>query len=225
MEFRVFEEHHQVLKAWAEYRRSRENAPAALTLDHHTDTLPAFGRTAADETERQKWIAETDFNLSHSVAGAIKKLRHDEHLDLALRSGMISRSIVIAHFDNPGCANEHIQVVSPVWQDLTVLLNDPQRFHPLAASVLEDGFLAPLLEKAHFVPEENPGFILDIDMDYALNSKVFSPAGSTIFHRLLHHAGLVTISREDIWMKLLRTEPDWDFERAFAALQKFCTGF
>ena len=195
---------------------------AALTLDHHTDTLPAFGRAAADEETRQKWIAGVDFRKAQTVTEALRVLRHDEHLDLALRSGMISRSVVIAHYDNPGCANDKIQVVAPDWPELTLLLNDPDRFRPLASAVLEDAFLAPLLEKAAFVPEENSGFILDIDMDYALANDVFSPEKSTVFQRLLRCAGLITISREEVWLRLLRIDPDWDFSKAEAAFRRLC---
>ena len=211
------DQHHHVLEAWAAYRRELSFAPAALTLDHHTDTLPAFGRTAADEADRQKRITATDYRNPETVTAALTALRHDEHLDLALLSGMISRSIVIAHYDNPGCANRNIQVVAPEWPELTELLNSPEKFRPLASSVLEDDFLEPLLEQAAFVPEENPGFILDIDLDYALTNEVFSPQKSTVFRRLLQHAGLVTLSREDIWLKLLRVDADWDADKALNA--------
>ncbi|MBQ9775147.1 MAG: UPF0489 family protein [Lentisphaeria bacterium] len=218
---KIVEQHHQVLEFWAAYRRQLDHAPAALTLDHHTDTLPAFGRAAADEETRQKWIAGVDFRKAQTVTEALRVLRHDEHLDLALRSGMISRSVVIAHYDNPGCANDKIQVVAPDWPDLTELLNAPERFRPLASSVLEDCFLEPLLCKADFVPEENPGFILDIDMDYVLTGDVFLPERASVFRRLLRLAGLITVSREDIWLRLLRIDPDWDFNKAEAALRRF----
>lgn len=222
MKIQTVDQHHQVLEFWAAYRRERGNAPAALTFDHHTDTLPAFGRAAADETERQKRIAGVDFRDPGTVTAALADLRHDEHLDLALRSDMISRSIVVAHYDNPGCANENIRVVAPEWPDLTELLNAPEKFRPLAASVFTDEFLMPLLEKADFVPEEQAGFILDIDMDYALTPEVFSPQNGTLFRRLLANAGLITISREEIWMRLLRVDPEWDFAKAEAAFTVFC---
>ena len=83
--------------------------------------------------------------------------------------------------------------------------------------MLEDDFLGPLLEQAAFAPEENPGFILDIDLDYALTNEVFSPKKSTVFRRLLQHAGLVTLSREDVWLKLLRVDTNWDADKALNA--------
>ena len=71
MKIQTVDQHHQVLEFWAAYRRERGNAPAALTFDHHTDTLPAFGRAAADETERQKRIAGVDFRDPGTVTAAL----------------------------------------------------------------------------------------------------------------------------------------------------------
>ena len=213
----IVDQHHQVLTAWAEYRLTADFAPAVLTLDHHTDTLPAFGRAAADENDRQKRISSVDFRRPETITAALNDLRHDEHLDLALRCGIISRSVVVAHYDNPGCSNEKIQVAAPDWPPLTDLLNQQERFRPLASTVLEDEFLAPLLKKANFIPEDNPGFILDIDLDYILTSEAFSLRNGTVLHRLLQHAGLITLSREDIWLRLLRLDADWDADKALKA--------
>ena len=114
--------HHQVLTAWASYRSTLAEAPAVVTFDHHTDTLPAFGRAAADEAERRKWIAAVDFREPAAVKAAISRLCHDEHLDLAVKAGIASRSIVVAHADHPGCADSRIQVTADAsWPDLNLL--------------------------------------------------------------------------------------------------------
>ena len=89
--------HHEVLRAWCRHRREVEFPPVAVTFDHHTDTLPAFSRAASSEAERESWITEFDWRSDVSVETALQRLRHDEHLDLALRGGVISGSIVIAH--------------------------------------------------------------------------------------------------------------------------------
>ena len=46
------ENHHEVILAWAEERKKLETLPSILTLDHHTDTLPAF--THATEKDGNK---------------------------------------------------------------------------------------------------------------------------------------------------------------------------
>lgn len=203
---RVVAEHHQALAEWARYRRELNSAPALLTFDHHTDTLPAFGRAAADEAERRWLVAAFDFRSDASIAEALLRLRHDEHIDLALRGGVVSRSVIIAHADHPGCANEKIRVVCDrSWPELQELLNDPARFGPLAGEVFESGFLRERLSEAEFEPE--PGFIFDLDLDYLLVSRALEPADGAVLGGLLRRAGLVTVSLEADWVRLLRAEP------------------
>ena len=71
----VVEEHHQVLPFWAA-TAGNGTLDFILTLDHHTDVLPAFSRM---ETK-----PEIDRNNPEK---AILQLRHDEHIDWALRAG------------------------------------------------------------------------------------------------------------------------------------------
>ncbi|MBQ8755405.1 MAG: hypothetical protein IJZ19_10270 [Lentisphaeria bacterium] len=42
-----------------------------------------------------------------------------------------------------------------------------------------------------------------------------------VLRRLLRFAGLITVSLEDIWLRLLRIAPDWDFGKAEATLRRF----
>ena len=205
---RIVDEHHEALAEWSRYRRTLPSPPSLLTFDHHTDTLPAFGRAAADEAERRKWIAAVDFREPAAVKAAISRLCHDEHLDLAVKAGIASRSIVVAHADHPGCADSRIQVTADAsWPDLNLLLNDPDRFRPLADRVFEEEWLAARLAAAGFVPEEHPGFIFDLDLDYVLTEKALRPDRPGLLRRLLANAGLITLSREDDWLRLLRIDP------------------
>ena len=48
------------------------------------------------------------------------------------------------------------------------------------------------------------------------------PYSQFVLRRLLRLAGLITVSREDIWMRLLRVDPDWDFSKAEAAFRRLC---
>ena len=203
---RVVEEHHHALAEWARYRRGCAEAPALLTFDHHTDTLPAFGRFAADEAERRRLAAAFDYRDDASVEAALARLRHDEHIDLALRGGVVSRAVIIAHADHPGCANEKIRVACDrSWPDMQSLLNDPARFEPLARRVFESDFLAARLAEAEFTPE--PGFLFDLDLDYLLTAEALNPKDGRLLRHLLNTAGLVTISLERDWVRLLRLSP------------------
>lgn len=182
-------------------------APAVLTFDHHTDTLSAFGRFASEETERLRLVEAFDFTDDASVECAVARLRHDEHIDLALRGGVVSRAVIIAHADRPGCANENIQVVfDRAWPEMQELLNDSARFEPLACRVFESDFLAHRLFEAGFLPE--PGFIFDLDLDYLLTLEALTPNDDRLLRELLNMAGLITVSMERDWVRLLRLSPE-----------------
>lgn len=207
MQYEIFNLHHQVLTAWSKYRTTLAAPPVVVTFDHHTDTLPAFSRGSANERERLEWIAAVDFRKLATIRSAISRLSHDEHLDLAVKSGIVSQSIVVAHCDNPGCADPRIQVVTDTsWPDMNFLLNHAECFRPLADQVFEEEWLEARFKSAGFVPEEHPGFIFDLDLDYILTDKALHPDHPDLLHRLLANAGLITISRENDWLSLLRID-------------------
>ena len=216
---RVVASHHEALAEWARYRRALDSAPELLTFDHHTDTLPAFGRAAADEAERLRFVESFDYRSDASVAGAIALLRHDEQIDLALRGDVVSRSVIVAHADHPGCANERIRVVCDrSWPELQTLLNDPEQFRPLAEGVFESAFLRARFEEAQFVP--HAGFIFDLDLDYLLVERALTPDDGELLDELLRLAGLVTVSLEADWVRLLRIDPGVSAESLLATFRK-----
>ncbi len=204
----VFDLHHQVIFAWAEYRRTLKSAPLVLTLDHHADTLPAFGRLATNEFIRKQWIQDTDFRRKDTLDTAIDRLHHDEHLDFALETGIISQSLVISHSSRFATTNSRIIVTSDnSWPDINLLLNDADRFRPLADQVFEEEWLHARLSELSFDPELDPGFILDLDLDYVLTEKALRPNRPRLLRKLIRYCGLVTISRETDWLRLLRLDP------------------
>ena len=216
---RVVEEHHHALAEWARYRRGCAEAPALLTFDHHTDTLPAFGRFTADEAERRRLIAAFDYRDDASVEAALARLRHDEHIDLALRGGVVSRAVIIAHAVHPGCANEKIRVTCDrSWPDMQSLLNDPACFEPLARRVFESDFLEARLAEAGFTPE--PGFLFDLDLDYLLTPEALKPKDDRLLRHLLDTAGLVTVSLERDWVRLLRLSPSLTSDHLLSLFQE-----
>lgn len=87
--------HHHVLKEWYRYR---EYGMQLLSFDYHTDFRGAFcgksGRTYPDERTALYMRKHIPCN---DVCGAIKDLENDEHIDFAIRSGIIKRSYVFSH--------------------------------------------------------------------------------------------------------------------------------
>lgn len=103
----VVQKHQEVLVAWADIRRGLDSAPLLFTLDHHTDTHKAFlchAVNVLDDDEPQELervvhelVADVDFMRPETVLRAVEKLRHDEHIDAAIRCGLISTAFVLSH--------------------------------------------------------------------------------------------------------------------------------
>lgn len=104
----VFNDHHTALLAWAKERRKMQQAPYLITLDSHTDTRPAFTAhicrqeghdTSESELEElsRELCRQIDFADEQSVEDAVRRLRHDEHIDCAVKSGILNSAFVIAY--------------------------------------------------------------------------------------------------------------------------------
>ena len=179
--------HHQVLEAWEEFHKSCTVAPQVLSLDFHTDTLDCRRR---------------NISLPGSAAEAVKVLHHDEHFDWALRSRIISQAVIVA-LSPCAVPPEHpdLKVINhPDTPDMQTLLNFPENSRPFLQSVLSDRFLAPLL------PENFPEtpYILDIDCDFILCADALKSSDLSLLRTLACHAGLITLSEENDWVKILK---------------------
>jgi hypothetical protein len=112
----IFEDHATAYYVWAKLSATANVKPYLITLDHHTDTLSAFNRAAYDKfpNDREKARAYeiqllNQINISdeQSIIDATDSLRHDEHIDAAIKSGVISHSFSLQLSDSSGTsANE-----------------------------------------------------------------------------------------------------------------------
>jgi hypothetical protein len=184
---RIFDYHHQVLEAWEECFREKGIAPRVLSLDFHTDVLNSARRGIGFPTGAKE---------------AVEVLHHDEHFDWALRAGVISKAVIIA-LSPCAVAPEHPALEvrrSGSLPEMEVILNEPEKFRDFAENVLDDRFLEPLLSDGF--PSEP--YILDIDCDYLLCRKALEPAESSLFDHLAENAQLITLCRENEWVKILK---------------------
>ncbi len=105
----LFEDHATALAAWSDYRRKTSNAPNLITLDCHTDTHTAFTgfiyyrsgeATLPDNIDEQSdtLCREIDYREIGNVDNATSKLRNDEHIDAAIKAGVINAAFVISYF-------------------------------------------------------------------------------------------------------------------------------
>lgn len=190
----IFALHHHALSAWARCRRNLPVAPVLLSLDFHTDVLCCARRGVP--------LPETgDFADDALVAEAVRTLRHDEHIDWAVRSGTIARAVVVSMM--PG-SPEHPAIEvrrAPSLPPTEVMLNSPETFRSTAEMLLDDDFLSPLL--ADGFPGETP-CILDIDCDYLLCDAALRPKKSSLIRRLARRAEAITLSLEEEWVKILK---------------------
>ena len=187
--FHIHELHHHVLKSWAEMKNS---LPQVISFDHHTDILPAFLRYA----EAESYPADAGSDIQRDIA----LLRHDEHFDYAIKYNIISSAAIISH--TPCCTVpcEKLQVLydGDFTEDEPLNSEKYCRYFDMA---LEDDFLEKYLP---FMPEKN--YILDIDCDYFKTEKSLRPVKADIFRSLMKNADMITISREDDWVRLLTFE-------------------
>lgn len=180
--------HHHVLEMWAELRRSLPEPPRVISLDFHTDTLSANRRNIA--------ISPGAWQNPGDLQQALLQLHHDEHFDWALRTGLISRADIIAISPQNGEYGHPAMEVHPLSPELTpdTVLQTPEAIRHLADTALE------LLPE---IPVTEP-YILDVDCDFFLTAQACRIRPGSRFAEWVRHAALITLSREDDWVKLLR---------------------
>ena len=187
----LVEDHHHALLPWREIRRSLGVAPHVLTLDHHTDTLPAF--THYNE------VNGGCHPIHVPVEEALKELRHDEHFDFAVRNGLIRSATIFSHVNFAIDVNPALTIVhDPPVDEL------PETLAEYYAMVLESDFLTQNLKQAPLPPDVP--YILDIDLDCFKGERSVMPEDPTVFRELVRNAAAVTICRERDWVRLLNLD-------------------
>lgn len=187
----LVEDHHHALFPWREICRKLGMPPHVLTLDHHTDTLPAF--THWNE------VNGGQHPIHISVENALSDLRHDEHFDFAVRKGIIRSATIFSHVNFAVDVNPALTIVHepPINETLTTL-------EDYYARILEADFLCHNLEQAP-LPAGIP-YILDIDLDCFKGTRSITPKDPTVFRELVRNAAAITICRERDWVRLLNLD-------------------
>lgn len=115
----IFENHATAFYVWATNYPLNGSKPYLITLDHHTDTLLAFCRFAYNSCEgetdkaitlQQQLLKDIDLSDCNSISSAVDKLKHDEHIDAAIKTGIISHSFSLQLMEPTGTlSNEEIE--------------------------------------------------------------------------------------------------------------------
>ena len=189
----VSDYHHEVLELWSKIKRDMPDTPlSSVTLDHHTDVVAAY---RLNET-----VPSGGWKSEEIVKDAVSRLKHDEHIDWAIKSGLLDQAFVIAHVNETPPADSRIRVLHDSrFPDELTQLNEPEKFYPMASKILDDDFLIPLLGD---IPQGK--YILDIDCDNFLCSKALFPENKTLWTKLIKNACAITISKESDYVKILK---------------------
>lgn len=119
----IFEEHHHALYPWALIKREKPNEEINLfSFDYHTDTHDPFLAFVCDGhsinyDKMQKLISSIDYRDDRSILGAIKKLKHDEHICTATKCGILKHAFIIAQNQNGDSpqSNEEKKRMDNLW--------------------------------------------------------------------------------------------------------------
>lgn len=118
----IFEKHNFALIPWAQIAAETPEPVRLLTLDYHTDTRPAFVGYACKQFPGFRIPAPSEWEpIAAAEVAAIRRadietvelaasrLRYDEHIDAAVRAGILDVAFVVAYQDNEAIrSNEQI---------------------------------------------------------------------------------------------------------------------
>jgi hypothetical protein len=207
----VVESHHHVLPHWAKYRSRLQRAPILLTLDHHTDTSPAFRKHLSNYTkgsveflnQQNELLSTMNFKNLTSVENAVQKLAHDEHITAALKADIISGAFVIAQnaidTDRNTFAEHKICCFSALRETSRNAFESYEQDRLLEADFLQNAFkhfckVSPFFSSTDIFLKQD--YILDIDLDYLNTFKVVEPKDASFIKEIANHAGLITVAKE-----------------------------
>ena len=243
----IVEKHHQALIPWGIERQTAEQPPVLITFDYHTDTRPAFlhyAFQASGEDEQKAAIlrhamASTTNYTSDKLIAYVAKLRNDEHIDCAIKTGIIKDAFV---FSFEGDTTWSIQE-RKYWEDdspqgvirraKTPPPAPPYTFEEPANKifiiktggvgiesanrVINADFLAnkfasamPMAVCAGINNLLEYPFILDIDLDCFTTKKSICPDNVSFFHLLIRKSQFITIAEEPDFVIRHRIEADID---------------
>lgn len=232
-------DHHKALAAWAIERRKLPSAPYLLTIDHHTDTDEAFrshvcmsayeDNSVDEDALATELVAAIDWSIDESVAEAIGKLRHDEHIHAATKSGTLNASFSIQLSDQGGYIKPNEDGIYVVPHKCAIgcqkkVYDDECMVHH-ALEIIESPYLDDQLRRIDEITQklslpniESLPYILDIDLDAFHSIKAANPDDASTFRRLIRGALAITIATEPEWV-----EEVWEDEHNEASSDQLLT--
>ncbi|MDY0051008.1 MAG: UPF0489 family protein [Aliarcobacter sp.] len=202
----IVENHHEVLEAWEIYKNQNFNV---ITLDTHTDTKLCFENYCYHNTTTSNILIYNYNNNYIDIKDIITKLKNDEHIDFAVKSGIVNKVFVISYNTSYNMSNTNIFSEEPTnynnqpiieYDNFTTLTCEDSYIHSrtiaLTPKVLNDATnYFSSLDKNYANK-----YILDIDLDYICTMYAFDEDLSE-FKNLIKNAEIITIAKESSFVK------------------------
>ena len=221
----IVHSHNQVLEAWEQHPGRN-----IFSLDYHTDTKEAFGSYSywradseakagrcEDPELRKRELQDEKIRAylegTTTIRSINDNLKHDEHIDFAVRTDMIGTAFILATNSNVSSSNPHVFIADGrreyegqrIIEYSSPCLPDSPNLR--ADSVIEDEFLSDAVATAEsFHPLFFNDFILDIDCDYFNTVKSLRPENSQLFKKLIRKAAFITIALEPECVRICRLD-------------------
>ncbi len=203
--------HHHVIKEWVRYK---ETGAHLLSFDYHTDFHEAFLRTSWDSVSCS--CGNRDVYLRkhipcRDVDAAIEDLWNDEHIDFALKCGMIEKAFVFSHncssfrdgrvLDVPNrrkqIAQARIFSFCEMWHSLaTPQPYDDSTEAKMGQLITTDEVLNEVIETFREYGFHQDNYILDFDCDFVRDKAALTHNRCQTLKNLIKGAKAITIALE-----------------------------
>ncbi|AWK04789.1 hypothetical protein HYN56_11360 [Flavobacterium crocinum] len=220
----ICEEHHHVLKFWNQFR---DEQPYLLTFDHHTDLHRAFqgflntvSYSGKQWKSQEEWDQQQSRLLAEMFGGhwnIINDLKHDEHIDAAIRAGIIKKALVYSHDSYHNKPDRVYCINGNENYNGQPVINNSQSYH-LPSTIINSPDLERRLSLFDlWIPREEwiNNYILDIDLDFFQTKESITPKDTAFFKALLQKAKGISIAKESKWIAVWACEYDADLTVKF----------
>ena len=234
---RVFfaDAHHEVLEGWYDiFVELGRKKVIIISFDYHTDCHKAFLRHAFwnvkgnriahpddDEVERaiQKLISVIRLDTKSTIKDAIVHLKKDEHIDCAIRIGIVNNCFLNLGRNRHGIRlpNVHVFSFDLCWPRCQKPIHDDDCELDKANLVIESKILKPRVTTIETAigPLEESNLIIDIDLDIFNSKRAISATNADAFKTLLKCARAVTVARESGCVDELSLESSQGFNAVY----------
>ena len=210
----IVNSHHHVVKEWLRYQRTGVHL---LSFDYHTDFREAFISKAGDPRACYAYSSKlhksylTRHISCQDLESAIKDLKNDEHIDFAIKSGMIEKAFVFSHDSNSEVGKRVLSVPNKRKHiDQAEIISYSEMNHPLAAPypytdekeaviakiITADIVLDEVLKTFREYGFNQDNYILDFDCDFIRDKYAMKHGKYQTLQNLINGAKTITIARE-----------------------------